>query len=185
MSQEKEVVMNRPVVVLVDESDRQVGVAEKMQAHQRGWLHRAFSVFLFQQQPGHWYCLLQQRHDDKYHCGGLWSNTCCSHPLPGEDILAAGKRRLQEELGLSADLRHGGTFIYRAECPNQLIEFEVDHVLVGHVPSDQTLALNPAEVAASRLMRLDALAQALASQPQQYTPWFKPALQLAQQALPV
>jgi isopentenyl-diphosphate delta-isomerase len=177
--------MNQPVVVLVDEADREIGVADKLQAHQLGWLHRAFSVFLFQQQHGHWHCLLQQRHDDKYHCGGLWSNTCCSHPFPGEDILDAGKRRLQEELGLDANLRHGGTFIYRAECPNQLIEFEVDHVLVGYVPSDQHVVLNLAEVAATRLMRLDVLEQALTSQAQYYTPWFKPALQLARQALSV
>jgi diphosphomevalonate decarboxylase len=176
--------MHQPVVVLVDETDREIGVAEKMQAHQLGLLHRAFSVFLFQRQLGQWHCLLQQRQALKYHCGGLWSNTCCSHPLPGEDILDAGKRRLQEELGLDADLRHGGTFIYRAECPNQLIEFEVDHVLIGYVPYDQHPTLNPAEVAATRWMRLDALAQALTNQPQHYTPWFKPALQLAQQSLP-
>ena len=175
--------MNQPVVVLVDEADREIGVADKMKAHQLGLLHRAFSVFLFQRQHGYWYCLLQQRHDDKYHCGGLWSNACCSHPFPGEDILAAGKRRLQEELGLDADLRHGGTFTYRAECPNHLIEFEVDHVLIGHMPSDQFLALNPKEVAATRWMRLDVLEQALANQSQHYTPWFKSALQLARHAL--
>lgn len=175
--------MNQPVVVLVDEADQEIGVADKMEAHQLGLLHRAFSVFLFQRQHDDWYCLLQQRHHDKYHCGGLWSNACCSHPLPGEDILEAGKRRLQEELGLHADLRHVGTFTYRAECPNHLIEFEVDHVLIGHMPSDQFLALNPKEVAATRWMRLDVLEQALANQSQHYTPWFKSALQLARHAL--
>jgi isopentenyl-diphosphate delta-isomerase type 1 len=176
--------MHQQIVVLVDAADRQVGVADKLRAHQLGLLHRAFSVFLFQRQHGQWSCLLQQRQAQKYHCGGLWSNTCCSHPLPGENIVAAGKRRLHEELGVGANLRHGGTFIYRADCPNQLIEFEVDHVMVGYVPSDQALAPNPAEVAATRVMRLDVLEEALTREPQMYTPWFKPALHLARQVLP-
>ena len=117
-----------PDVILVDQADRPVGRMEKQEAHRKGLLHRAFSVFLLDGSK----LLIQRRALDKYHCGGLWSNTCCSHPAPGEPVLSAAERRLDEELGIkNARLRELDTFLYRAAFPNGLAEHELDHVLLG------------------------------------------------------
>ena len=117
-------------VVLVDEDDNAIGTMEKMQAHQENRLHRAFSIMLLNADNPN-LCLLQQRQSQKYHCPNLWSNTCCSHPFPGESILQAGARRLQEELGLSTELKSIDTFVYQADFDNGLHEHEYDHVLLG------------------------------------------------------
>lgn len=115
-------------VVLVDEHDNEVGVEGKMAVHRSGKLHRAISVFVFDADNR---LLLQQRASTKYHSGGLWSNTCCSHPRPGEDDISAASRRLREEMGIECELSKAFSFVYRATLPNRLIEHEYDHVFFG------------------------------------------------------
>ena len=115
-------------VILVDENDIAIGVMEKMEAHEKALLHRAFSVFIFNNKGE---MLLQQRSLRKYHSGGLWTNTCCSHPRSNEDILQAAHRRLQEEMGFNTELTKAFTFIYKAEFSNGLTEHEFDHVFIG------------------------------------------------------
>ena len=159
-------------IVLVDDQDNAIGSTEKTTAHQQGLLHRAFSVFVFNDQKQ---LLLQQRHPDKYHCGGLWTNTCCSHPEPGEPVIAAGERRLQEELGFTVPLTYVGEFIYRAEFNNGLTEHEYDHVLVGHFNGPVT-EVNPEEIAKVKWVDLPTLQQGLTTHPELYTPWFGLAL---------
>lgn len=160
-------------VILVDPKGKVLGTEEKMAAHQKGLLHRAFSVFLFNAEGK---ILLQQRADTKYHFGGLWSNTCCSHQRLEETSEQAAHRRLHEELGFDTDLYEAFTFIYRAEDPKtQLIEHELDTVLIGFY--DQVISnVNPNEVKAVRWMSVSELFQDLDFQPDLYTYWFKTAL---------
>jgi isopentenyl-diphosphate delta-isomerase type 1 len=163
-------------VVLVDETDTEIGTAEKMQAHRQGLLHRAFSVFIFS--PDRRELLLQQRASHKYHSGGLWSNACCSHPHPHEDILIAGKRRLYEELGIVTDLEDLGSFQYMAHFSNGLSENEIDHVLVGTVFDPHIINPNPNEVQATRWITPADLRRALTDHPEHFTPWLARALEL-------
>lgn len=169
-------------IILVDSNDKAVGVAEKLETHQKGWLHRAFSVFVLRKNESKWQVLLQQRHPNKYHCGGLWSNTCCSHPFPAESILAAATRRLQQEMGISIPLNVVGKFTYRAEFTNGLIEHEVDHVLVGYIDSD-TFNVNPEEVADYAWVDVEALEKDLLVNSERYTPWLGQALVILQEYL--
>lgn len=164
-------------VVLVDEQNNPIGRAEKLAAHAANLLHRAFSVFIFRElaEPE---LLLQQRALDKYHSAGLWTNTCCSHPRADENIISAGQRRLFEELGIQAELKDLGWFQYNAHFENGLSEHEIDHVLVGTVPADITILPNPAEVHAYRWITLPDLHAELETNPQQFTPWLKQALEL-------
>ncbi|RAJ32996.1 isopentenyl-diphosphate Delta-isomerase [Pedobacter cryoconitis] len=155
-------------VILVDQADVMTGAMEKMEAHERGELHRAFSIFIFNQKGEF---LLQQRALDKYHSGGLWSNTCCSHPYPGEETAIGAKRRLQEEMGMDCVLDFGFSFIYQADLEDGLSENEFDHVYFGS--SDQTPVLNPEEVAAFKYVTLEALETALKTNPEEYTIWLK------------
>lgn len=155
-------------VTLVDHTDQLVGEMEKMEAHRQGALHRAFSIFLFN---SHGQLLLQQRAIKKYHSGGLWTNTCCGHPRPGEDTLAAGKRRLMEETGINCEMEELFSFVYRHEFDNKLIEYEYDHVLIGF--SDQPARPDPAEIAAVRYIAPEQLATDLDNQPDLYTAWLK------------
>jgi len=166
-------------VILVNEQDQEIGLAEKLAAHQQNQLHRAFSVFIFRQGP-QLELLLQQRAMHKYHCPGLWTNTCCSHPRSGEDVVKAGERRLREELGISASLKNMGSFQYNAHFPNGLSEHEIDHVLVGTVSADVNVIPHPEEVHAYRWITLDALKQEIADHPEKFTPWLSPALDLVQ-----
>ncbi len=166
--------MFEEMVILVNEQDQPLGVAEKLQAHQLGLLHRAFSIFIINNQQE---VLLQQRHVDKYHCGGLWTNTCCSHPRANETVLAAAQRRLYEEMGLQLQLQVLQSFIYRAEFSNGLIEHEYDHVLLGHYKGE-TIKISPAEVQAYAWVSITALPQKIAQNPELYTPWLKPALDI-------
>ena len=162
-----------PDVILVDQADRPVGRMEKQETHRKGLLHRAFSVFLLDGSK----LLIQRRALDKYHCGGLWSNTCCSHPAPGEPVLSAAERRLDEELGIkNARLRELDTFLYRAAFPNGLTEHELDHVLLGEYSGP--VQPDPMEIAQVRWIDLEELQRDLQAFPQWYTPWFPPALTL-------
>ncbi|MCH5690994.1 isopentenyl-diphosphate Delta-isomerase [Niabella sp. W65] len=160
--------MNASKLVLVDENDHPIGTMEKMEAHKKGLLHRAFSVLLFNDRKE---LLLQQRAFDKYHCGGLWTNTCCSHPHPEEDVKDAAQRRLKEEMGIACDLQKSFEFIYKAEFDNGLTEHEYDHVFVGVFSGEPVINVN--EVAAWKYVSPDALRKDIADHPDQYTPWFK------------
>jgi len=155
-------------VLLVDDKDNPIGVMEKMEAHRKGALHRAFSIFIFNSTGE---LLLQQRASDKYHSGGKWTNTCCSHPRPGEETLDAATRRLQEEMGMSCDLTYGFQFYYKAEFDNGLIEHEIDHVFFGL--SDSIPVLNPSEVQNYQYKSLIDLKKDIQESPEKFTPWFK------------
>jgi isopentenyl-diphosphate delta-isomerase len=159
-------------VILVDEYDTVLGAEEKIAAHQEDKLHRAISVFVFNSMGQ---MLVQQRAFDKYHSGGLWSNTCCSHPRPGEATEVAAHRRLQEEMGFDCPLTYGFGFTYRVELAPGFYENEYDHVLIGQF--DGVLQPNPAEVAGYRWMSpLDVLKE-MDQQPKHYTYWFQLILQ--------
>lgn len=155
-------------VILVDEQDRVVGASEKLCAHREGALHRAFSVFVFDARGR---LLLQQRAHDKYHSGGLWSNTACGHPRPGEETSAAARRRLREEMNLDCELREAFGFVYRAELEGALVEHEYDHVFVG--THEGAPAPDPSEVAEWRWVTTDELRRALRDEPQSYSYWLK------------
>ena len=155
-------------VILVDEHDREAGLMEKMEAHQKGLLHRAFSVLVFNNKGE---LLLQRRAFGKYHSEGLWTNTCCSHPIPGESILEAGKRRLFEEMGFTCELTEVFSFIYMASLENGLIEHELDYVLIGF--SDETPHLNLEEVSSFKWLSIDAIKAEIKDNPAQFTTWFR------------
>lgn len=163
-------------VVLVDENDHEIGLAEKIEAHKKCLLHRAFSVFIFRDSPQK-ELLLQQRALHKYHSPGLWTNTCCSHPRQGESVIDAGERRLKEEMGFSTTLTSTGWFHYTAHFSNGLSENEIDHVLTGTIATDTAIKPNPDEVNAIRWINLPDLKQALQEHPEQFTPWLAKALQ--------
>lgn len=154
-------------VILVNEADVAVGTMEKIEAHQRALLHRAFSIFIFDSGGR---MLLQRRADGKYHSPGLWTNACCSHPRPGEDTEAAAIRRLREELGFTTSLTRLFSFTYRSEYDNGLTEFEFDHVFVGRY--DAAIHADPAEVSDHRYRSLDEIRAELLAQPGQFTTWF-------------
>jgi len=155
-------------VICVDEADDPIGEAGKLDAHERGLLHRAFSVFLFDDQNR---LLLQRRALSKYHSGGLWANSCCGDPRPHEPVVEAAVRRTREELGLAADLQEGFRFRYRADLANGLVENELVHMMFGRTAG--ALAPEPAEVASLRWMSLDALARDVAITPSVYAPWLR------------
>lgn len=154
-------------MILVDELDRPTGLMEKMEAHRKGALHRAFSVFIF---TGKGAFLMQQRAATKYHSPGLWTNTCCSHPLPGEETAAAAHRRLKEEMGFSTPLSPAFSFVYRAVFDNDLVEHEFDHVFTGIYDGD--IAPDSREVGATRYQHLQEIEEGLRDHPHHYTPWF-------------
>lgn len=153
-------------IILVNESNRAIGQGEKRAVHEAGLLHRAFSIFLVDDSGK---VLLQQRDHRKYHSGGLWANSCCGHPRPGEVTRAAAERRLGEELGATAKLRFGFRTHYRAEFANGLAENEIVYVYFGVLPAK--LKLNPHEVAAVELRSLDELQRDAARHPEKYVFW--------------
>jgi len=155
-------------VILVDELDNQVGVMEKMEAHEKALLHRAFSIFIF---SSNGQMLLQQRALTKYHSAGLWTNACCSHPRPGETNLAAASRRLYEEMGFNCLIREVFHFIYKAPFDNGLTEHEFDHVFVGTY--DGLIDVNPDEVKAYSFQPMDTVEASLQRNPEKFTSWFK------------
>ena len=160
--------MTEEHVVLVNTLDQDQGTMEKMEAHRAGQLHRAFSVFILNSRGE---LLLQQRAHHKYHSGGLWTNTCCSHPREGEDVVDAGKRRLVEEMGMQCQISKGFDFIYRSELDGGLVEHEFDHVLFGI--SDVAPQPNADEVADFRYVTFSAVRKEMAEDPERFTTWFR------------
>lgn len=155
-------------VILVNEKNEQIGLMPKLEAHEKAVLHRAFSVFVFNQENQ---LMLQQRALGKYHSPGLWTNTCCSHQRDGETNIEAGKRRLQEEMGFVTTLQESISFIYKAPFDNGLTEHEYDHVLIGKYNGNPEI--NTEEVAAWKWMPIEAIKQDIEIHPELYTAWFK------------
>ena len=155
-------------VVLVDRNDLEIGVMEKMEAHEKGVLHRAFSIFLFNSKGE---LLLQQRAIHKYHSGGLWTNTCCSHPRPGESLEIATQRRLMEEMGVECKVQPIFNFIYKKDFSNGLTEHELDHVFLGEFEGEPIV--NAEEVENWKYAHPDEIKADIASNPEKYTAWFK------------
>ncbi len=160
--------MKEEKVILVDENDNQIGLMPKQEAHQKAILHRAFSVFIFNNKNE---LLLQQRAFNKYHSPGLWTNTCCSHQREGETTLQAAKRRLQEEMGFETELKESIWFIYKAPFDNGLTEHELDHIVIGNYNDDPIV--NPNEVASWKWMKLEEIVDDINKHPESYTAWFK------------
>jgi len=160
--------VNPQKVILVDEHDNEQGVMDKMEAHQKGLIHRAFSIFIFNHRGE---MLLQQRAFNKYHSAGLWSNSCCSHPQPGEEIKDAAARRLKEELGFSTPLEKIFDFIYQVSFENGLVENEFDHVFVGHY--DGEIKIDLEEVNDYVFKPMDEIRRELKTRQGNYTEWFK------------
>ena len=158
-------------VVLVNDNDMPLGTMEKMEAHERGKLHRAFSVFVFNTKGE---MLLQKRADSKYHSPGLWTNTVCSHPRPGEKNEEAAHRRLMEEMGFDCDLKELFSFKYKANVGQGLTEHEYDHVFIG--TSDEKPNPNPEEVSDWKYMTLEDVLADIKKNPKDYTEWFKIAV---------
>jgi len=160
--------MTEEQVILVNEKDEQIGLMPKQEAHEKAILHRAFSVFIFNDKNE---LMLQQRALNKYHSPGLWTNTCCSHQRDGESSLMAGKRRLEEEMGFTTELNETTSFIYKAAFDNGLTEHEFDHLLVGNYNDEPVI--NQDEVASWKWMAVPAIEKDIVEHPDQYTEWFK------------
>lgn len=155
-------------VIVVDDQDNALGTVDKMEAHVKGMLHRAFSVIIFNSKGE---MLLQKRANQKYHSAGLWTNTCCSHPMPGETIEEAAHRRLREEMGIDADLNFSHKFIYKTHLDNNLIEYELDHVYTG--TTDLLPAINRSEVQDWKYADLLSVKKEIKTNPDHYSYWFK------------
>ncbi len=160
--------MPKEQVILVTEDDTPIGLMEKMEAHEKALLHRAFSVFVFNDKGE---LLLQQRAAEKYHSPLLWANTCCSHQRDGESNIEAGTRRLQEEMGFTCNLKESFSFIYKAPFDNGLTEHELDHVMIGYYNEEPKI--NKEEVASSKWMKIEEIKKDIDKQPEIYTEWFK------------
>jgi isopentenyl-diphosphate delta-isomerase len=158
-------------VILVDSEDRQVGTEEKMKAHQDASLHRAFSVFIVNSRGE---MMIQKRSPGKYHCPGLWTNTCCSHPRPGEETRDGAVRRLKEEMGFECDLKEIFSFTYKAGFENSLTEHEFDHVFLGEC--DKEPNPDPEEVEEWKWIEISELQRDMKENPAKYTPWFKESI---------
>ena len=154
-------------LILVDIFDRETGRMSKETAHRRPYLHRAFSIFLYQEHK----ILLQKRAAEKYHSGHLWANACCSHPRWGETLAEASQRRLQEELGIACPLQELTSFVYLHQFGAELYEYEYDHILLGQYAGP--LKPNPDEIAEIAWLEITDLAQDLRAQPGRYAPWFE------------
>lgn len=155
-------------VILVNENDESIGTAGKMEVHEKGLLHRAFSVFIFNHNGE---MLLQQRAMNKYHSAGLWTNTCCSHPMPGEDIAVAAVRRLREEMGFETPLKKIFDFVYRADLENGLTEYEFDHVFIGEYEGQ--VRFSNEEVMDIAYLPVKEIMKSIEQEPGNYTTWFR------------
>jgi len=155
-------------IILVDDNDKQIGTEEKLKAHKEGKLHRAFSIFIFNSKNE---LLLQKRADFKYHSGGLWTNTCCSHPRPYKNIEEEAKKRLEEEMGIKVNLKKLFTFKYKSSFTNGLTEHEYDHVFIGRYDNDPVP--NADEVSEWKWVSLKELKKDVKDNPDNYTEWLK------------
>ena len=155
-------------VILVNEKDEASGVMGKLQAHEKGLLHRAFSVFVFNAKGE---MLLQQRALNKYHSGGLWTNACCSHPEPGEDTTTAAERRLKEEMGFETKIEKVFDFVYKATFENGLTEYEFDHVYTGEY--DGKIDFAKEEVMDYCFKKMNEISESMQQNPMRYTAWFR------------
>jgi isopentenyl-diphosphate delta-isomerase len=155
-------------VILVNKNDKKIGLMPKMEAHKKGALHRAFSVFIFNNKNE---LMIQKRNINKYHSPGLWTNTCCSHQKDGESNINAGKRRLLEEMGFCVELNEIGSFIYNVGVDNGLIEHELDYILVGKYNGN--VKINSDEVDNWKWMSLDNIKDDIRKRSKNYTEWFK------------
>ena len=160
--------MKEDKVILVDVNDNQIGLMPKLEAHEKGVLHRAFSVFIFNNNGE---LMLQKRALTKYHSPGLWTNTCCSHQREGESNIYSAKRRLSEEMGFVTELQEKTSFIYKAKFDNGLIEHELDHIIVGNY--NQSPIINSFEVDSWKWMSMQDIKNNIKDQPYNYTAWFK------------
>ena len=158
----------KEMVILVDKNDNQLGLMEKIEAHKKAVLHRAFSVFILNDNNE---LLLQRRALSKYHSPGLWTNTCCSHPRDGESVINAGIRRLREEMGFETEINNLFSFIYKAEFDNGLTEHELDHVLLGRY--NKAPLINKLEVSDWKWTNIEFLKKDVVINPDLYTVWFK------------
>ena len=170
--------MKKIKVILVDENDKVLGSMEKLEAHKKAILHRAISVFIINDQ-GEW--LMQRRAINKYHSGGLWTNTSCSHPYPGESAIQAANRRLREEMGIQCGLGELFSFIYKEKLDNELTEHELDHVFFGI--SDKLPNINTDEVMDWRYVKYSDLQKDIELNPGNYTVWFKKIFQKVEQKI--
>lgn len=155
-------------VILVDENDNQIGIAGKLEAHRKALLHRAVSVFIINSK-GEW--ILQRRAFDKYHSNGLWTNTCCTHPNPGESAIASATRRLREEMGIECELQELFSFTYKEKLDNELTEYEFDHIFFGI--TDSIPVINYKEVEEWEAVPFEDLHSDVQNKPDNYTAWFK------------
>ncbi|NBL64869.1 isopentenyl-diphosphate Delta-isomerase [Flavobacterium sp. NST-5] len=160
--------MTEEKVILVNEKDEQIGLMPKLEAHEKAVLHRAFSIFILNENNQ---VMLQQRAANKYHSPLLWTNTCCSHQREGETNLQAGNRRLQEEMGFSTELKELFHFIYKAPFDNGLTEHELDHVMIGYY--NEAPKINKDEAESWKWMDIDGIKIDLKENPENYTAWFK------------
>lgn len=167
------------LLILIDEKDNEIGIGDKLSVHLEGLLHRAFSIFIFNSQAE---LLIQQRANGKYHSPGLWTNTCCSHPRPGETTIEACNRRLFEEMGMRAGLQFSFSFLYNFEFTNGLIEHEFDHVFIGN--TDQIPEINLNEVQAWKYISIPDLEKEISLNPELYTPWLKICMAELKENLP-
>lgn len=158
-------------IILVDENDREIGSGEKLKVHQEGKLHRCFSIFVFNSKGE---LMLQERARSKYHSGGLWTNTCCSHPRVGENINEAAHRRLAEEMGFDCGLKEIFSFIYKAKLDHGLWEHEFDHVFIGRYDGEPKI--DPEEAEGWKWIGFNELIKDIAENPENYTEWFKIAM---------
>lgn len=160
--------MKNKQVILVNNDDTERGTMEKMEAHLKGELHRAYSVFIFNSKKE---LLLQRRAINKYHSGGLWTNTCCSHPQPGENMNESARKRLIEEMGIDCVLKNVFHFIYKIKLDNELIEHELDHVFIGL--NDESPEINLQEAMEWKYVEINEIKKSLELNPESYTVWFK------------
>lgn len=165
-------------VILVDQQNQSIGTMDKLSAHLQGKLHRAYSVLVFRKISDCVELLLQQRSPLKYHGGGLWTNTCCSHPIQDNELISNATERLYEEMGIRIPLVEAGIFQYFAQLDNKMFEHEMDHVLIGNWV-EQEIHPNAAEVVDYCWMAISTLQQKLAKKPETFTPWLSQALELA------
>ena len=155
-------------LILVDIDDNETGIGKKLETHEKGLLHRAFSVFIMDGDE----MFIQKRADGKYHSGGLWTNACCSHPRPGMTLTESVHTRMKLEIGIDCPVEELFSFVYRAEFPDGLSEYEYDHVFIGHYPKDKGIELNTEEASEAKWIKIDTLKKELIEHPERFTAWF-------------